>query len=384
MPKTRVVLKVHQILRLLHLGFRLGKIDSRFEIRVIEGKRIPMLEEHPLPEKRWNESYPCVLKHEALGILHQSGQEAIEILEGLPIDEKKEGARKQQIKKKLEPFLFGTVPPSRTRLSRPPAISLKQSLIEQTDLPGQLLLSNTAQKVRELQKKGQAPSLFSRDQHMLREFPVTMVVLLDTSASTSEHSIYKVSQIACGSLVTVLKRQFKNMKIFLIPYNDQPSRPFEELSDFIAPAGTTNYEAAFASAQECIREEKLPGLVINITDGLPDRIDKACRAGSWFPRREIEYSQIIFGHVEHQDELIDELMILEGILPQSEGPSKFQKYIASFTKVNEACQGNQLVIWMMDALPQAMLSLTDLNLSIQWLRQDPNHSAWIKSLKDSV
>ena len=36
-PKARVELPVHQILRLLHLGFRLGKVDSRFEIRINSG-----------------------------------------------------------------------------------------------------------------------------------------------------------------------------------------------------------------------------------------------------------------------------------------------------------------------------------------------------------
>ncbi len=160
-------------------------------------------------------------------------------------------------------------------------------------------------------------------------------------------------------------------KFFVIPYNDLPSRPLETLEAFIPPAGTTNYEAAFASAQECIREEKNPGMVINLTDGLPDRIDKACRAGSWFPRRGISYSQIVFGHVDHQDELIEELMIREGLLPKPMNSSRFEKYISYFTQVAEACQGNQMVIWMVDLLPQALLALTDLSLATQWLLQDP-------------
>ena len=112
-------------------------------------------------------------------------------------------------------------------------------------------------------------------------------------------------------------------------------------------------------------------MVINLTDGLPDRIDKACRAGSWFPRRGISYSQIVFGHVDHQDELIEELMIREGLLPKPMNSSRFEKYISYFTQVAKNCQGNQLVIWMVDLLPQALLAFTDLSLATQWLLQDP-------------
>ncbi|MDP7500343.1 MAG: vWA domain-containing protein [SAR324 cluster bacterium] len=385
MPKARVELPVHHILRLLQLGFRLGKVNSRFEIRLNEGKRIPMLDGSPLPEEHWHNTMPCVLKHEALGLLHQSGQQALSILDKYPVDEKKDLARKQHLRNKLEPFFFGTASPSRSRLSRPPAISLKQSLIDQSGFPGELLLSETARKVLELQKKTEAPSLFSTDQDMpLREFSVSVVILLDISASTSEQSLYKASQISCSSLTTLLRRQLKKMRMFVIPYNDQPSRPLEALDDFIAPGGTTNYEAVFASAQECIREEKVPGMVINITDGLPDGLDKACRAGNWFPRRGIEYSQIVFGHVDHQDDLIEELMIREGLLPEPEVTSKFKKYISCFSQVTQACSGNQLVIWMLNALPQAMLALADLSLATQWLRQDPNHSGWLESLETPV
>ena len=73
-------------------------------------------------------------------------------------------------------------------------------------------------------------------------------------------------------------------------------------------------------------------MVINITDGLPDRLDKACRAGNWFPRRGIEYSQNVFGHVDNQDDLIEELMIREGLFPESEVTSKFKKYISCLVR----------------------------------------------------
>ena len=371
-PKARVELPVHQILRLLHLGFRLGKVDSRFEIRINSGQRVPMLDGSPMPEDDWQEPMPCVLKHEALSVLYQSGQKALVYLKNNPPDDKKQKILKQQFHKKLEPVFYGMVLPSPSRLLRPPAVPMEPLLFDQPEFPGDSMLTEVSKQVLNMQEASQAPSLFNPEQsNLLRDFESTLVILLDISASTSEHSLFKVSQIACSSLMTLLRRKLKKTKIFVIPYNDLPSRPLETLESFIPPAGTTNYEAAFAYAQECIREEKKPGMVINLTDGLPDRIDKACRAGSWFPRRGISYSQIVFGHVDHQDELIEELMIREGLLPKPINSSRFEKYISYFTKVAEACQGNQMVIWMVDLLPQALLALTDLSLSTQWLLQDP-------------
>jgi uncharacterized protein YegL len=325
-----------------------------------------------MPEDDWQEPMPCVLKHEALSVLYQSGQEALVYLDNNPPDDKKQKILKQQFRKKLEPVFYGTVLPSPSRLRRPPAVPMGLSLFDQPEFPGDSMLTETSKQVLKLQEASQAPSLFNPEQSdLLRNFESTLVLLLDISASTSEHSLFKVSQIACSSLMTLLRRKLKKTQIFVIPYNDLPSRPLETLEAFIPPAGTTNYEAAFASAQECIREEKNPGMVINLTDGLPDRIDKACRAGSWFPRRGISYSQIVFGHVDHQDELIEELMIREGLLPKPMNSSRFEKYISYFTQVAEACQGNQMVIWMVDLLPQALLALTDLSLATQWLLQDP-------------
>ncbi|MEC7540496.1 MAG: hypothetical protein VX759_05915, partial [SAR324 cluster bacterium] len=60
-----------------------------------------------------------------------------------------------------------------------------------------------------------------------------------------------------------------------------------------------------------------------------------------------------------------------GLLPKPMNSSRFEKYISYFTQVAEACQGNQMVIWMVDLLPQALLALTDLSLATQWLLQDP-------------
>ena len=105
-PKARVELPVLQILRLLHLGFRLGKVDSRFEIRINSGQRVPMLNGNPIPEDQWQEPMPCVLKHEALSVLYQSGQEALVYLENNPPDDKKQKILKQKFRKKLKPVFM--------------------------------------------------------------------------------------------------------------------------------------------------------------------------------------------------------------------------------------------------------------------------------------
>ena len=223
-PKARIELPVLQILRLLHLGFRLGKVDSRFEIRINSGQRVPMLNGNPMPEDQWQEPMPCVLKHEALSVLYQSGQKALVYLENNPPDDKKHKILKQQFRKKLEPVFYGTVPPSPSRLRQPPSVPMGLSLFDQPEFPGDSMLTETSKQVVKLQEASQAPSLFKPEQSdLLRDFESTLVLLLDISASTSEQSLFKVSQIACSSLMTLLRRKLKKTQIFVIPYNDPVS-----------------------------------------------------------------------------------------------------------------------------------------------------------------
>ncbi|MDP6206519.1 MAG: hypothetical protein QF457_12005, partial [SAR324 cluster bacterium] len=151
-PKARVKLPVLQILRLLHLGFRLGKVDSRFEIRINSGQRVPMLDGSPMPEDQWQEPMPCVLKHEALSVLYQSGQKALVYLENNPPDDKKQKILKQQFRKKLESVFYGMVPPSPTRLLRPPAVPMWLSLFDQPEFPGDSMLTETSKQVLKLQE----------------------------------------------------------------------------------------------------------------------------------------------------------------------------------------------------------------------------------------
>ena len=150
-PKARVELPVLQFLHLLNLGFRLGKVDSRFEIRINSGQRVPMLNGNPMPEDQWQEPMPCVLKHEALSVLYQSGQKALVYLENNPPDGKQQKILKQQFRKKLEPVFYGTVPPSPSRLLRPPAVPMGLSLFDQPEFPGDSILTEKSKQVLNLQ-----------------------------------------------------------------------------------------------------------------------------------------------------------------------------------------------------------------------------------------
>lgn len=57
-PKRRVLLSVHEILRLSNLGFRFGKLDPDFEIHLQQGRRIPFFRENHFPSKTGNKNLP--------------------------------------------------------------------------------------------------------------------------------------------------------------------------------------------------------------------------------------------------------------------------------------------------------------------------------------
>ncbi len=152
LPLSRVELPTNEILRLLELGFRLGRIDPRFEVRVIHGKRVPYWQGVSLPLDRWEEPMPCVLKHEALSELHASGQQLFKEVEELNRDQQAISRRNQYLRMKLEPFLLGIPNPSRSRLTRPNSVSLKDSLlVENATGSAEIKLSSVAKRVQELQ-----------------------------------------------------------------------------------------------------------------------------------------------------------------------------------------------------------------------------------------
>ena len=79
-PKRRVLLSVHEILRLSNLGFRFGKLDPDFEIHLQQGRRIPFFQGKPLPKQNWEQKFACVLKHKICLELLQEYRSALETI----------------------------------------------------------------------------------------------------------------------------------------------------------------------------------------------------------------------------------------------------------------------------------------------------------------
>ncbi len=388
MPRSRTMLPVKEILRLLQLGFRLGKVDERFEIRMSGQERTPYFNGRPLPKDQWEQPYPCVLKHEALSVLRKEMKQACaqidEVLAGNELKSQKQ--LHKSIRPTLEQLMLGFLNPSKSRLARPPPIPLHVSMLRTHD--GQAFetaLSERAKAVLQKQSEGIAPSLFNPETWQnYRDLPITLVILLDISASTQERELFKAAQIGCASLLSTLCGKMKAAQLHVVAYSDNPQTPLTELRDFLPPSGTTNYESAFACALELIREGGAPGVVLNITDGLPDSLEKARNAGAWFPTKNIEYAQVVFGHADRVDDLLHYLMAREGISGTPPEETRFGAYVSHFTSVARACRGSQLVLWMINALPEAMLSLTDISVATQMLLQHPDHQGWLKNLEDQV
>ncbi|MGK5094073.1 hypothetical protein WDW89_18920 [Deltaproteobacteria bacterium TL4] len=64
-PIKGALLSVHEILQLMDLGFKLGKVDKDFEVKLRDQQRTPYYQGRPIPSEQWDQQFPCILKHAA-------------------------------------------------------------------------------------------------------------------------------------------------------------------------------------------------------------------------------------------------------------------------------------------------------------------------------
>ncbi len=356
-PRRAVALEVRQLLTLMQRGLRFGKVDPHFEIRVVQAERVPYCEGAPLPEPRWGERFACVLKHDGLIREYRLARQAV--AEADRAEASPRSVRSKLLREALEADMFAFRVPTRFDLDAPPELKLEASVLVTEE--GATLENQFPERTRRTLERQQArlcPSLLHQESWpVLRKARPAVVILLDISSSTFERDLFKMANLACAALLKHLKACIPKIALRVIPYSDSALPSFERFDGFVPPGGTTAYEAAFAAAQGYLEKWEGTRTLVHLTDGLPNSLDLARAAAERFPEAHIEYGQLIFGHTKRVSDLADYLQ-----RPHNSEPGRYEKYVDCFTSVAQACSGAQTVLWVMNRMPEAVLSMTDLVL----------------------
>jgi len=379
-PRRRCVLTIREMLRMLELGFRLGKVDERFEIKLSGGRRVPYYGGREIPEAKWDSPRMCVLKHNACTALLQSFREAQlhahDALRPTQANRRVNAKRSRKIKEELEEMMFDFKVPTRFDLASPPLLKPDaSSLVSRERKTQHSALPASAKHALALQQEGKLPSLLNPEtQQALGAVKHTVVILLDVSASTFEREIFKMANLGCAALLNTLKQRLPKVSVSIIPYSDSAQHSQLEMDNFLSPGGTTAYDAAFETAQGLLEKAKGLRSVIHLTDGLPNSLDDAQAAAQRFQALHIQYGQLIFGHTKRVSDLADYLQVEAVAVPGTERePTRYERYIRCFTSVAEACRGVQTVLWVMKELPDSLFSLMDLVLGCGFLDHHPEY-----------
>ena len=379
-PRRRCVLTIREMLRMLELGFRLGKVDERFEIKLIGGRRLPYYRGIEIPEAKWGSPRMCVLKHDACTALLQTFREAQlhahDALRPTQANRRVNAKRSRQIKEELEELMFDFKVPTRFDLVSPPLLKPDaSSLVSQERKTQHSALPASAKHALALQQEGKLPSLLNPEtQEALGSVKHTVVILLDVSASTFEREIFKMANLGCAALLNTLKQLLPKVSVSVIPYSDSAQHSQQEIDSFLSPGGTTAYDAAFETTQGLLEKSKGLRSVIHLTDGLPNSLDDAQAAAQRFQTLHIQYGQLIFGHTKRVGDLADYLQVETVAIPGVEREAtRYERYIRCFTSVAEACSGVQTVLWVMRELPDSLFSLMDLVLGCGFLEHHPEY-----------
>jgi len=379
LPKRSVKLSIHEIIRLLTLGFGMGKIDEKFEIKVISEKRIPYYDGEEVPVNLWGKQYACVLKHEDYTGLLKSYREVVKTarsaLTQTKLNRKAYVKRNGAIREELEKMMFSFRVPTRFDMNEPPLVENESScLSEEEGKTMQSLLSDVSAQAQERQKNEEIPSLFNKNSlKEIRSNKQNILILLDISASTFEKEIFKVANFACASILKTMRHHFPKISISVIPYSDTANASLKNIEEFIAPGGTTAYDEVFQEAQAQLKTTKGFKSVLHISDGFPNDLKEAQLYAQKFPEENIRYGQIIVGHTKRVGDLIDHFQKESLGGTDEENPNRYEKYVGCFSSVAEASKGDQTILWMMEKLPEVMLSMIDLSIGGNFLQHVPQY-----------
>lgn len=373
-PRRKVMLSVHEVMRLLELGFRFGKVDPKFEIRSQGEKRKPYYHGEPIPAQDWERKFACVLKHKLCLELLKEYRNALEVVEHhvhVAMSNKSHNSSlNNMLRQQTEEMMFQFRVPTKFDLQDPPLIPAEESLFTKNRQVMECMLTEAAREALEKQKQEQLPSLFNKETlPAVQAVPHHVLILLDISASTFEKEIFKVANLACAALLRTLHHYLPEATISVLPYSDSALGPLTEIQSFIAPGGTTAYDEVFVAAQKLLGPADGHRAVIHISDGLPNSIEDAQEQALQFPALNIRYGQIIFGHTKRVSDLVDYIFVDEATpLGQSREETRYEKYVAHFTSVAHASDGEQIILWVMQHLDEAMMAMMDLFIGQYFLQ----------------
>lgn len=225
------------------------------------------------------------------------------------------------------------------------------------------ILSNSHKRVAELQKNGTVPSILNpKSYKRLRKYKQIIIVLLDVSSSTLDYNIYRYICLSVEQIRRFIYGIKINTDIVIAPYDDTVRGYFKLINSFELPDGGTDYCVAFNDALSFF--QKNVGydnrILVNISDGIPNDLDKALKVASLFPQKNISYNQIIFGHGLEQ---ISESLIADRLVSLGADKSyvtNMKQYEQSFSDIAISAKGNQVLVWVTEKMAQATIGSIDL------------------------
>ncbi len=274
-------------------------------------------------------------------------------------------------KRKVESVLTQSLrsTPTPTEFAPVPIEIPESNLITGSGQEHELSLKPNSGKVITMQQNGLLPSLFNANSfEQLEQNPTEVILLFDVSGSTEHYDIYKLANIACISVKQEIESKIPGVKVSILIYNDSTA-PYKPTDGFVYPGGGTDYEKAFIASQSRLRMSSTPNkVVINLSDGIPNDLEKAVKAAKKYRGLNTEYGQIIFGH----DVSFLAKSVLRDVLTQLGADPKtvhdMDSYQKAFTSVAKAANGSQLVLWVSHQLPNTLYSLIDLAIGFNFFK----------------
>ncbi len=195
----------------------------------------------------------------------------------------------------------------------------------------------------------------------LNKRKVHVIIGWDISLSTEVYEMYKILALIVQQVRRTMKQKIKNSEVLIMPYSEDPLKPFEEVRNFYPPKPCTNHHKAYYKAQEILKHKRGIKLFVDVTDGLSNDFDPTFEAAQMFPKLGINFSQALFvcKFDEHAEYLQNKLYHL---LSGDERVQDKVSYMSLVNKVRELADGSGLLVYALGDMNEAILSVLDLGI----------------------
>lgn len=373
LPKLNAPLSIQEAVRLLNYGvplevngaFHVRKRDVYGKILTIEG---PDGEE--IPANQWRRRHPMRLTSDRIDRLNLDHDNLSRELNRMFGEANKEAfdedlaALMKRIGEEIEKRVWRFYKALPGDFGEELEVNTERSeLIAGADLTFRGMFKEETEAILGLQQTGVLPSLFAPHTHdRIRSVFHSIDILVDKSGSTQERNVYRFVDIACAAAMAALERHFPQFLCRVVPYSDEPMAPTRKLEGFISPDGPTHYGNVFTYSQNHLQGQSGAKLVIHLSDGAPNDQDEALKAAQYFPDLNIQFGQIIFGHdITDLGESMQRRALVEG-LGCDPSVITMRDYEQVFTDVNNAAKGNQVILWVTEAMADMIYSMIDLGI----------------------